>query len=157
MNLQALLPYICLVVGICVFVSGIAIRKKLQSSESWPKTVGVIRESAVQPGFTRTGGSNFIYVVRPKVVYEYHVEGRKHTSSQLALIEYNSANKNLAEEKAERYSVGQQIDVYYNPQKPEFAVLTVGDPTNGKLPCGTMILGIVLTVSGIVCLLAVHR
>src|SRR5208282_2397535 len=83
MNLQALLPYICLVVGICVFVSGIAIRKKLQSSESWPKTVGVIRESAVQPGFTRTGGSNFIYVVRPKVVYEYHVEGRKHTSSQL--------------------------------------------------------------------------
>jgi len=113
-------------------VLGIVIRKKLKTSEAWPKTTGVILESTIQSEWVRSGsGRN--YVVSPKVIYEYHVDEKRYASSQLALVERNSANENLALGKAEKYPKGQQVVVCYNPRKPDFATLEVGDPTGGKL------------------------
>jgi hypothetical protein len=143
-------------VGLCLLVFGIVIRKKLKASESWLKTTGVILESTVEPGWARAGGSR-IYVVRPKVIYEYHVDGKRYASSQLALVERNSANENLALGKAEKYSKGQQVMVYCNPRKPAFATLEVGDPTSGTLPFGMIILGTAVAIAGIVWLLIVHK
>ena len=91
-----------------------------------------------------------MYVVSPQVVYEYEVDGEKYTSSQLALVAFNTANENLARKKAEQYSPRQQVEVYYNPRKPGFATLSVGDPTNGKLPYGIIVFGIGLTISGVI-------
>jgi hypothetical protein len=156
-NIEALLPYVCLIGGICLSVFGIVIRAKLKESKSWPKTVGIIVKSSIEPGFAQAGRGNYIFVVRPEVTYKYEVNGEKYTSSQLALIEYNSANQKLARGKAERYSRGQQIEVYYNPRKPGFAVLEVGDPTDGKLPFGIIIFGLAVTIAGIVWLLIVHK
>jgi hypothetical protein len=147
---------LCLFGGICLVVFGIVIRKKLGDSKSWPTTTGLIIESSIDPGFFRIGGS-YNYVVRPNVTYEYKVDGKNYTSSQLALIEYNSANQKLARGKAERYSRGQQIEVYYNPRKPEFAVLEVGDPTDGKLPFGIIIFGIAVAIAGIIWHLTIHK
>ena len=152
MNLQILWPYICVLIGFCLLILGFVIRKKLQNSESWPKTTGTILESTIQSEWVRSGsGRN--YVVCPKVVYEYQVDGKKYTSSQLALVERNTANEKLAQEKSERHPVGQQVIVYYNPRKPEFATLEVGDPTGGILPFGTIIVGTGLAIFGIVWLL----
>jgi hypothetical protein len=145
-----------MLVGLCILVFGIVIRKKLKTSESWPKTTGVILESTIEPGCARAGGSR-IYVVRPKVIYEYQVDGKRYTSSQLALVERNSANENLALGKAEKYSKGQQVMVYYNPRKPDFATLEIGDPTGGTLPYGIIILGMAVTIAGIVWLLIFHK
>jgi len=154
MNLEILLPllpYVCLIGGICLLVLGIVIRNKLVDSESWPKTTGLIVKSSVEPGFSRVGAkNNYMYVVRPKVTYEYEVHGKNYSSSQLALVEHDSANEKLARGKAEKYPLGQHVEVYYNPRKPEFAVLEVGDPTGGKLPYGITIFGILLAISAVV-------
>jgi Protein of unknown function (DUF3592) len=149
-NTEALLPYVCLAGGICLLVFGIVIQKKLRESKSWPKTIGIIVKSSIKSGFSQAGGSNYIFVTRPEVTYEYDVDGEKYISSQLALIEFDSANQKLARGKAEKYSRGQHIEVYYNPRKCGFAVLEVGDPTNGKLTFGIIFFGIVLSISGVV-------
>jgi hypothetical protein len=149
MNQDFLWPCVCMIVGFCLLVFGIVIQKKLKASESWPKTTGIVLESIIEPGWARSGSSR-IYVVRPKVIYEYHVDGKKYASSQLALVERNSANENLALEKAEKHPKGQQVAVYYNPRKPDFATLEVGDPTGGKLPFGIIIFGITLAISGFI-------
>jgi hypothetical protein len=157
MNQDFLWPCVCIFVGLCLSVFGIVIWKKLKASESWPKTTGVILESTIEPGWARAGSSR-IYVVRPKVIYEYHVDGKRYTSSQLALVERNSANENLALGKAEKYSKNQQVVVYYNPRKPDFATLEVGDPTGGKLPFGIIIFSMAVTIAGIIwLLLIVHK
>ena len=153
MNQDFLWPCVCIFVGLCLLVFGIVTRKKLKASESWPKTTGVVLESIIEPGWARAGGSR-IYVVRPKVVYEYYVDGKRYTSSQLALVECNTANENLAREKTERHPVGQQVTVYYNPLKPEFATLEIGDPTDGQLPFGMIAVGTIVAIFGIAWLLA---
>lgn len=153
MNPQILWPCVCIIVGFGIFILGIVIRKKLTDSKSWPQTNGVIRESTVQPEWVRVGSGN-MYVVTPKVIYEYEVDGKKYTSSQLALVERSTVNENLAKEKSERHPVGQQVTVYYNPRKPEFATLEIGDPTGGKLPFGMMIFGTIAIIAGIVWLFA---
>jgi Protein of unknown function (DUF3592) len=147
MSFDSLPPYGCVFVGCLLVVYGVYLLKRLADSISWPKTNGVILESTVQSEWAGAGGSR-IFVVCPKVTYEYQVEGKKYTSSQLALIERNSADENLARRKAEKYSPGQQVEVFYNPRKPGFAVLAVGDPTGGKLPYGMIIIGIGLTITG---------
>ena len=147
MNVDCLWPYACILVGCGLFALGIIILKLLANSKSWPRTSGVILESSVQPGSFRIGGS-FNYIVSPKVSYEYQVKGRKYVSSRLALIERNSASENLARRKAEKFAPGQQVDVYYDPKKPESATLTVGDPTEGKFPNGMIVIGVLLMICG---------
>jgi hypothetical protein len=149
MNSQVLWPCVCVAVGVCVLVCGFVLRKKLKATESWPKTTGVITESSVQSEWVRAG-SGREYIVSPKVVYEYQVEGRKYHCSNLAYIENNSANANSAQRKAEKYPVGQPVEVHYNPRNPEYAILKVGDPTNGALPFGMMIVGMIAVIFGIV-------
>jgi hypothetical protein len=156
MNQDLLWPCVCILAGLGLLVLGIVIRKKLKTSESWPKTIGIIRESTVKSEWVRVGSGN-MYIVSPKVIYEYEVDGEKYTSSQLALVEHSTANENLAKEKSERHPVGQQVTVYYNPRKPDFATLEIGDPTGGKLPFGIIIFGIVVTIAGIVWFLTVHK
>jgi len=156
MNSQILWPCVCVLAGFSILILGIIVRRKLKASESWPKTIGIIRESTVKSEWVKVGSGN-MYIVSPKVIYEYEVGGKKYTSSQLALVEHSTANENLAKEKSERHPVGQQVTVYYNPRKPDFATLEVGDPTGGTLPFGIIIFGLAVTIAGIVWLLIVHK
>lgn len=143
------IPAICFFGGLASLIGGLVLKRLLSKSKSWPKTVGKIVEASIEPGWTQAGGSR-LYVVRPKVVYKYMVGNTVYTSSQLALIESNTANEQEARSKASKYSAGQLVDVYYNPKKPDFAVLTVGDPTQGKFPWAMIIIGIIAVVGAII-------
>lgn len=142
--------------GACLVVLGIIERIKLKASQSWPKTTGVITESSVKPEWVKAG-NGWMHVESPKVIYEYQVEGRKYHSSQLALEEVDTANENLAREKSEKYPVGREVDVYYDPKKPDFATLQVGDPSHGKLPFGIVTAGAILMAAGIVWLIWLYK
>jgi hypothetical protein len=81
------------------------------------------------------------------------VDGVKYQSSQVALVEMDSNSEDAARRKAERYSAGQRVDVYYNPKKHSTAALIPGDPTGGKLPLGMIIVGVLLGLAGAIWLL----
>jgi hypothetical protein len=92
--------------------------------------------------------------MKPKVVYEYTVDGMRYTSARLALVEEESTIRDLAKEKVSRYAAGQQVTVYYDPKKPENATLEIGDPTGGTFTYLPLIIGLILTVIGVIWLLS---
>ena len=96
------------------------------------------------------------YIVSPKVIFEYQVNGENYRSSHLANIEVNTASEDLAQSKASKYHTGQQVEVYYNPKRPDYAVLQTGDPTKGALPFGLMIVGGIISIIGIIWLAVFH-
>jgi hypothetical protein len=152
MNSGFLWPFVCILAGICLVVLGIVLFKALSSSSHWPRTDGVILESSVESGWSQTGGGSML-IYSPKVVFEYNVDGIKYQSSQLALVEFDSSNKDAARRKAEKYSAGQKVEVYYNPKKHSTAALIPGDPTGGKLPLGMIIVGVLFGLAGAIWLL----
>jgi hypothetical protein len=116
--------FVAVVGGMAIYVGAIYLWafKKERDSKSWPKTRGVITHSSIESDLVNVGGGSAV-VVRPKIIYEYEVNRKKYTSSQLAITERNTASEDLAREKAEKYSPGQQVDVYYDPRNPSFAIL----------------------------------
>ena len=78
-------------------------------------------------------------------------------ASTLADCEQRVADlqRQLAESKAEKYSRGQLVDVYYNPKKPSDASLSIEDPTHGFLPWVMIIVGIIILGTGGVWMLRV--
>jgi hypothetical protein len=99
-------------------VLGVRAFKKIKESKNWPKTSGIITQSSVETGFV-----NREFIASPKVTYEYEVDGQRYTSSQLSVIEWNSADVASARERAEKFRPGQRVDVYYDPKNPSFAIL----------------------------------
>ncbi len=75
------------------------------------------------------------------------------------MVEYTNGYEALARAKVEvaKYRAGQEVTVYYDPRRPSFATLRVGDPTGGKLPLGVIIFGSVAATAGIVWLLIVSK
>ena len=59
----------------------------------------------------------------PVVRYEYRVEGRAYTSSRINFSVVQGISEDWARGITGRYPVGQEVVVYYDPQKPSDAVL----------------------------------
>ena len=136
-------PFVCSAGGLLASILGFISRQKLADSKTWPKTTGEIIRSSIKYDYNSNRN-----IVRPDVAYEYTVEGVKYVSTQLSLVEVNASFAEPAERKAEKYSSGQIVDVYYNPKKPSEAVLNLQDPTHGALPWLIVVVGVILVVAG---------
>jgi hypothetical protein len=121
------------------FVAGIVVTILLlvQAGESsgWPSTPGKIIESRVEQ--QRSGGGRqlsldgpvqegAVYTWAAEIRYEYSVEGKDHVGSRIQLDDMDTNDRSRAEGIAAGYPVGKEVDVYYDPDKPEIAVLVPG-------------------------------
>ena len=117
------------VVPIAVFV-GLAIflyrRSKMrdaarQSAQSWVNTMGVVTMSTLQ---IRRSGNNSRSEV-PVVGYQYQVNGQTYTGGTIRAGEqyFNFRVWGEARKVVERYPVGAQVMVYYNPANPAESAL----------------------------------
>jgi hypothetical protein len=120
-GLLAILGGLCATVVplIIVLVLGIYLyrRSKMrdaakQSAQSWSNTLGTVTMSTVQVQRSARSRSEI-----PVVVYQYQVNGRAYTGQTIKAGEqyfsvrlYGDAQKTI-----ERYPVGAQVMVYYNP------------------------------------------
>jgi hypothetical protein len=147
MNLSVAWPDPCLLVGLGLVVLGVFVRKKLLEAQSWPKTMGTVVESTIESEWCNANDS---YITKPRVSFEYCVEGKKYVSSNLSVFGWDIDNESLALQKAKQHPVGQEVTVYYNPRKPEYGVLAVGDSTRDKLPLRIIFVGLLLLVLGMV-------
>jgi len=90
-----------------------------QASQSWSQTQGVVILSRVEV----SGGE--ITSVTPRVVYQYDVNGQRYQSEQIRAGDrfMQMTSSRSAYDTIDRYPVGTQVTVFYNPQNPTEAAL----------------------------------
>jgi hypothetical protein len=107
---------------ICCVLAMLIVRanRTVQASKDWPMTEGRILSSGVSK---HTHSSRITYHT-PLISYEYKVNGKLHKSRRIRVsagMGYGSAK--MAQAIVERYPEGSTQSVYYDPAKPEMAVL----------------------------------
>jgi len=107
--------YISLALGLCSGAYLVWILVRHSRSKSWSSTPGEVLESNIEEDSDGWA---------PRVRYSFEVMGRRYTNDRLY---FHIPPRTLYERGAEAhlvpYPVGKQIDVYYNPQNPQDAVL----------------------------------
>ncbi len=106
-----------LLIGIALSISGYCVIVSAIASSSWPKVQGQIIASDIKRRHSDRGR----VIHTAKVFYKYSVNATKYSSNKISFGEYNHAGRivNL-------YRKGKTVWVYYNPEKPQIAVLEPG-------------------------------
>ena len=92
--------------GVSVFF---IIRKKLRMKK-WAKTTGLVLDVKISQGMSQPMGTTRNTLFRPKVRFQT-ADGR--------VIDYQPRLSN----NTSNYTIGQQIEVYFDPQQPEKKVM----------------------------------
>jgi hypothetical protein len=131
--------------GLFALVRGFIDFRTSKASRDWPSVEGQVTMATVEMK-TDSDEDGTTTKYSPRVVYTYAIVGQQYTSDQVvpgARLWHTSRTR--AEAKL-AYQTGQQVTVYYNPNKPDQAVLEAG-ATRGAW--GMLAIGIVITIAGI--------
>lgn len=130
-----LLPVVIFPLGLVTFfVAQQAWQMQHRSLEAhaWSRTMGRVIQSGVRETQVsrRRGASVMSYrlVTRyvPEVVYEYQVAGTLYRGARLQLgYTVASSDSSSAQRQAERYPVGSEAAVYYQPDNPSESTLSL--------------------------------
>ena len=133
--LRILLTIVCLVFfcGGCV-VGLMAYRgiDEARQSLQWPKAPGKIVRSGVDISVHRERRGDLdrrkkeTRSYSAEIEYEYAVNGKALTGSRIAVITEQFGTKAWAEATSQKFPVGAEVTVSYNPAKPEQCVLEPG-------------------------------
>lgn len=87
-----------------------------QSAQNWASTTGTVLMSSVQSSHSGSGGHS----TYPVIVYQYQVNGKTYQSQTLrAGDKYLKVNVSWqAQETVDKYPIGKQVTVYYDPNNP---------------------------------------
>lgn len=121
-RMSATIVSIALVVLI-VFVFVYTAMMNQRARESWATTEGRVVESTVERR-TRPGAGRQELEFAARVVYEYTVAGKTYRSDRVS-FEGTAwrANRAAAEADQARFPPGTKVSVFYDPQRPDKAVL----------------------------------
>lgn len=133
-------------IGVVIFFLGLRYLRLAKASAGWPATQGSITTARVR--VDDRGESSESY--HPEITYSYSVMGTSYEGSRRIIgATRGYSNRRGAEAFLQAYPVGQQVTVYYDPQKPSEAVLEAGT-TRGAI--GTLIISAVFTLIGLIAL-----
>jgi hypothetical protein len=103
---------------------------RAEESRTWPSVTGTIEQSEIAQGRDSDGDRTY----RPDIVYRYEIDGRTMRSGDVYVGGAASTSaKSDAFQIVNRYPVGQQVEVYYDPAAPGKAVLIPGEAPGGKI------------------------
>ena len=97
-------------------------RRKVEQVKGWSSTVGTVTLSTID---MRKSGSR-ISIQYPVVHYSYQVLGREYEANKI--MPGAEIGGSGAQKVVNRYPVGAQVIVFYNPQNPYEAVLETKAP-----------------------------
>lgn len=101
-------------------------------SQDWLPTHGKIIQSNLESVRVPRGGRKslnidgkirLITAYTPAILYEYRANGQAFQSRQIFVGQQFPSSFSISNEFVEKYPVGKEINVYYNPEKPEMATL----------------------------------
>lgn len=100
--------------------------EKVRASQTWPFAKGKILSSEVESKWGRkpfTRGMA-IPIYKAEIEYEYTVGSQTYTGDTICIGgELNTSFPKRAEERCQRYPVGSEVNVYYDPLDPERSCL----------------------------------
>lgn len=109
--------WVSLAIGLFCVLAWFGGRDQAAATMKWPSAPGVITDISVTESRDKDGDRS----KHASVTYSYAVNGKTYTGHDV-----NVAASGDADQIAATYPKGKQVPVYYNPQKPEEAVLEQG-------------------------------
>jgi hypothetical protein len=136
-------------IGLLLFLFGFWRYRKLRASRSWPSTIGTVTGTDVETQTdSGSGGEPASTGYYPVVHYSYWVGQQSYTGHRIGLASRGHQNLRRAQQVLAAWPAGAQVQVYYNPQRPDEAVLQRKDSTGIVF----MVLGAVIVVLGMAAL-----
>lgn len=155
MSMRGIGSFMSLLIGITftiagavlVFGFGLPLRRQAVASASWPATEGRITRSRLEVRAGDKGSS-----LTADVEYEYDLDGRTLVGSRVWIGDgYSSSPGTEHRDAVNRYPVGREVQVYYEPEDPDESVLEPGPNWSSLL---LVLLGLVFLSIGSLVLLA---
>lgn len=147
---------IFLLLGVVFTSSGVNMIISAKESVAWPVAEGRIHHSKIiETVKRRTSGQKGqanSKSYHAKVEYEYIVSETKYSSNQISFGKTGSNKPEYARQLVNQYPKGKIVDVYYDPEDPETAVLV---PGKSLASYAQLLVGVILTI--ISCLLFFRR
>ncbi len=103
-----------------------------KQSQEWPSIRGKIIQSSLRSvlvpqggrkSFNLDGSVRVVTAYSPDILYEYRANAESFQSRQIFLGQQFPSSLSLANNFVEKYPIGKEVTVFYNPEKPEVAVL----------------------------------
>jgi hypothetical protein len=117
-------------VGVLMTGAGLFNLWRAHASTRWPTAAGIIvhrdQDSTTNVSRNKQGRLERSTTHAVRLVYEYTVENEKHYSNIRRFGELGGASKEWAINIAERYRLGNDVQVSYYPRKPDIAILEPG-------------------------------
>ena len=130
--------------GLGLLLYSVNSKKKAGESISWPAAPGTITVSEVRQSRTTDDDGNISIHYYPHIEYNYFAGGQTHTGKQVSFGGIRGLNSAAqADPTLQKYPVNSNVMVYYNPQKPQEAVL---EKAAGKGASTARTMGIILLV-----------
>jgi hypothetical protein len=141
--------------GVCLIAWGGYEIKGSRESGSWPSAQGTITSSGMSKRTTRDSNHRTRTTYYPKISFHYHVDGRKYTGSRIQFSTGETGGSmKWARKVVNKYPSGKKVNVYYNPQEPNYGVLEAGITWRSII---FLLSGILFFAVGVLCLKAYLR
>jgi hypothetical protein len=141
------LPLVALLGGILLTALALRVGGDVRASRDWPSTSGTVEAARV--AMQSEGNERKLFGAQ--VSYRYEVDGRRYTGERISFESGPSPNRGLAEAIVQRYAPGSTVRVFYDPARPERAVLEPGGTRLVPWLLGSV--GVALGVAGVIALL----
>ncbi len=97
-----------------------------KESEQWPSVPGTVTEAEVE-SFTQRHDGKTQQMYSARVSVSYSVKGKNYSTSSFDMGGTSSTSvRFLAQRKLNDYPEGGTVDVYYDPEHPDFGILQPG-------------------------------
>ncbi|QIF01471.1 DUF3592 domain-containing protein [Roseimicrobium sp. ORNL1] len=108
--------------GLGLLVLGVVRYREGKASNSWTEVPAKVESADMGRTKNKTAGSRY----HAHVTYTYEVQGVSYTSRRVGLAGQESGSENHAQSLLKQYPVGSTVKAYYDPTRPEKAVLIRG-------------------------------
>ncbi|RBP40386.1 uncharacterized protein DUF3592 [Roseimicrobium gellanilyticum] len=117
-----LFTLIFILAGLGLIVLGVVRFKEGKASNGWTEVPAKVQSAEM--GKTRKKSSGYRY--HAHITYTYEVQGVPYTGRQVGLAGQGSGSQSHAQKLLKQYAAGSSVKAYYDPARPENAVLIRG-------------------------------